>query len=354
MANVRRFFPGGNTSAGFVSYHDNIIDLDRNMLYILKGMPGGGKSSLMREIGENAVKEGYNVEFHHCPSDPNSIDGIVIADLKVGIVDGTAPHIIDPIHPGLIDKIVDLSQFIDSQLLKLYKTELFEAKQINKNAYRRAFNLFRSSRPIYDEIESSNKAKVDFNGVNKLTKNAIERIFSNEPIITNISGIKVRHLFSAAYTPEGFVDYTSTIIDGVKDRYYLKGELGTGKTTFLKRIAEEAIIRNYHIEIMYNPLVPDKVDSLFIKELNTIISTTKETKNYIYTTIDLDEYFDDDGANKEDYNLLNSLVEKGIEGLAGAKEAHFLMESVYKKCIDYNGVNDIKKKLWEEIQEYKG
>lgn len=92
MANIRRFFPGGNTSSGFYSYHDNIIDLDRNMLYILKGMPGGGKSSLMREIGENAAKEGYNVEFHHCPSDPNSIDGIVIKELKIALVDGTAPH----------------------------------------------------------------------------------------------------------------------------------------------------------------------------------------------------------------------------------------------------------------------
>lgn len=353
MSNIRRIFPGGNTSSGFFSYHDNIIDKDRNMLYILKGMPGGGKSSLMKELGDNAVKLGLNVEFHHCPSDPNSIDGIVINELKIGIVDGTAPHIIDPVYPGLIDKIIDLGQFIESDGLKLYKSEQFDAKQRNKDSYRRAFNFLKSSKFIYDEIEANNTANVDFKSINKLTRNAIERIFSSESVNNNISGFEVRHLFSSAYTPEGLVDYTSTIIDGVKDRYYLNGDIGTGKTTFLNRIAEQARIRNFHIEIYHNPLVPIKIDSLYIKELNTIISSTKETKNYIYTTIDLDEYFDGEGINIDDYQLMNSLIEKGIAALSGAKENHGILESIYKKCINYKGVNEVKRKLWEEIQDYR-
>ena len=64
MANVRRIFPGGNTAEGFYSFHDNIIGSDRNMLYILKGMSGGGKSSMMKEIGKRAYEKGYSVELH--------------------------------------------------------------------------------------------------------------------------------------------------------------------------------------------------------------------------------------------------------------------------------------------------
>ena len=82
----------------------------------------------MRDIGNKAIQSGYNVEFHHCPSDPNSIDGVVIDELRIGIVDGTAPHIIDPKFPGLTDMIVNLGQFIDVELLKLYKSEIFAAK----------------------------------------------------------------------------------------------------------------------------------------------------------------------------------------------------------------------------------
>lgn len=92
MSKIRRVFPGGNTSQGFYSLHDNIIGLDRNMLYILKGMPGGGKSSLMNNIAERMLEEGFSIEYHHCPSDPESIDGILIQELNIAIVDGTPPH----------------------------------------------------------------------------------------------------------------------------------------------------------------------------------------------------------------------------------------------------------------------
>lgn len=92
MSKIRRMFPGGNTAKGFVSFHDNIISENRNKLYILKGMPGGGKSSLMKDIAERMLEAGYSIEYHHCPSDPKSVDGIVIEELKVAIVDGTPPH----------------------------------------------------------------------------------------------------------------------------------------------------------------------------------------------------------------------------------------------------------------------
>lgn len=353
MGNIRRIFPGGNTSVGFFSYHDNIIDIDRNMLYILKGMPGGGKSTMMKDIGNKAIQKGYNVEFHHCPSDPDSIDGVVIEELNIGLVDGTPPHAVDPLFPGLTDKIINLADLIDTELLKLYKSEIFAAKEENKAAYRRAFNYFKSSRPIFDEIDENNKTKVDFKGINRLTKSVIDRIFSKKARTSNITGFKKRHLFTSSYTPDGFVDYTPTIIDGIKDRYYLSGEIGTGKSTFLNRIADEAILRNYHIEIFHNPLIPSKVDSLYIKELDTIISTSKGIKNYIYTTIDLDEYVRGEIDYFEDYQLFDTLVNRGVDSLKDAKEAHGKLENIYKKCINYKGIDKIKEKIWEEIITYE-
>lgn len=250
-----------------------------------------------------------------------------------------------------MDTIVDLGKYVDRGLLSLYKDEIISAKSNNKQAYRRAFNFFKSSRFIYDEIEAANKEYVDFEGINNLTKTAIERIFTKEVHKNKLDGFKERHLFSAAYTPEGVVDYTSSIIDGVKDRYFLNGNIGTGKTTFLKRIAEEARLRNLHVELFHNPMNPHKLDSLIIKELNTIISTTKETKNYIFTTIDLDEYFDSGNTGDEDFILYNSLIDKGIEALKGAKENHGILESIYKKCINYRGITGEKDFLWKEIME---
>ncbi|WP_026476232.1 ATPase [Alkaliphilus transvaalensis] len=90
---IKRLFPGGNTSVGFFSYYQYVIDLkEANRLYLLKGGPGVGKSSLMKKIGHEMVERGYDIEFHHCSAGPEGVDAVVIPALKVAIIDGTSPH----------------------------------------------------------------------------------------------------------------------------------------------------------------------------------------------------------------------------------------------------------------------
>ena len=88
---IKRIFPGGNTAQGFYSFYESVLQgMDR--IFIIKGGPGTGKSSLMRRIGLAMADRGYNVEFLCCSSDNDSLDGIIISELKLAMVDGTAPH----------------------------------------------------------------------------------------------------------------------------------------------------------------------------------------------------------------------------------------------------------------------
>lgn len=90
---IRHLFPGGNTSLGFFSYYSNIITQEEaDRLIIIKGGPGVGKSTFMKKVGEAMLDKGYDVEFLHCSSDNNSLDGIKIPDLRIAFIDGTAPH----------------------------------------------------------------------------------------------------------------------------------------------------------------------------------------------------------------------------------------------------------------------
>ncbi|SMB80517.1 hypothetical protein SAMN00017405_0894 [Desulfonispora thiosulfatigenes DSM 11270] len=43
-------------------------------------------------IGKEMASRGYELEYNHCSSDFNSIDGVVIKDLEIGLADGTAPQ----------------------------------------------------------------------------------------------------------------------------------------------------------------------------------------------------------------------------------------------------------------------
>ena len=73
----RHYFPGGNTSKGFYSFYRYILSQDdAKRILCLKGGPGTGKSSLMKKVGDYFFNKGYTIEYHHCSSDNNSLDGI--------------------------------------------------------------------------------------------------------------------------------------------------------------------------------------------------------------------------------------------------------------------------------------
>lgn len=349
MAKIRKMFTGGNTSKGFYSLHNNIISEDRNKLYILKGMPGGGKSSMMKDLGAKIFEKGYDIEFHHCPSDATSIDALVVEDLGVCILDGTPPHSMDPLYPGLTDETVDLARFIDGDKLKDKREDIIKAKRGNKNAYRKAFNYFRAAGNIYTEIEEANALLIDTEGVNKAFMGLMEKIFLKEPIYINSNIFKNRHLFSNANTPSGFVDYTDTIIEGVEDVYYISGDIGVGVSRLMTAICEKVSIMNYNVEIYHNSMMPDRIESVYIRNIDTMVTSNKCGIKYDRDYIDLNKYMNLEKINKDDYQVYDMLVKKGIDSLDGAKENHFILEKAYRPSIDYTGVDDVKARIWDEI-----
>lgn len=96
-----RFFLGANSPGGFYSLYDQLIDpAQAEEIYILKGGPGCGKSSLMHRVAEAVEAHGLSVEYIDCSGDPDSLDAIVIPQLKTALVDGTAPHVVEPDFPA--------------------------------------------------------------------------------------------------------------------------------------------------------------------------------------------------------------------------------------------------------------
>ena len=51
---IIRYFAGGNTARGFCSLFDSSLE-GLNRIFILKGGPGTGKSSLMKDVGKRLV-----------------------------------------------------------------------------------------------------------------------------------------------------------------------------------------------------------------------------------------------------------------------------------------------------------
>lgn len=346
---VRRFFPGGNTSSGFYSYYDYIIEKDANRIFIIKGGPGVGKSSMMKDIAEEMLKRGYDVEYHHCSSDDHSVDGIVITDLNVAIIDGTAPHIIDPRNPGAVDEIVNLGDFWDIEKILSHKIEIIKTNQEVGKLFNRAYKYFASARSIYTDIEERFSEAMDFGRVNELTHKSIKEIFKKVSI-SKTAG-KARHLFGSAYTPSGWIDFTEHILMDTKKVYYIKGDHGTGKSTFLKRIFNEAIARGLNVEVLHTPLIPEKIETVYIKDLNvglTISDQFKEKNQQIYNlnsylnTADLGKY---DTILNEDKKIMNLLINTGLDNIKKAKQLHDVLEGYYIENMNFTEINKVKENI---------
>ena len=118
-AKYQKFFLGANSCKGFESHFSDCYDArDGWCAYIIKGGPGTGKSSFMRHFASHAIQKGEEVILCPCSSDPESLDGVILPRKKTVLLDGTAPHVVEPSFPGVCEEIINLGEFWDAEKLK--------------------------------------------------------------------------------------------------------------------------------------------------------------------------------------------------------------------------------------------
>ncbi|HEX6923538.1 MAG TPA: hypothetical protein VF149_06905, partial [Bacillales bacterium] len=212
MSQIKNYYAGSNSSQGFYSLYDEALKgLDQ--LYILKGGPGTGKSTLIRQVGETLAEKGWTIEFLHCSSDNGSLDGVIVPSLKVGIVDGTAPHIVDPKYPGAVDRIVNLGDYRNDSLLLQHKEEIKKLTDSIAESFTNAYTTFAEAKSAHDDLEDIYLGAMDFQKADQVTANLIEKIFPDT--LESDSNPVSKHLFFGAATPKGPVDYIDNLTDGL-------------------------------------------------------------------------------------------------------------------------------------------
>ncbi|MFA6808983.1 MAG: ATPase, partial [Eubacteriales bacterium] len=342
---IKKVFPGGNTSRGFYSYYDYMLEKGTNRIFVIKGGPGVGKSTLMKKIGNKMVELGYNTEFHYCSSDNNSLDGIVISQLGIVMVDGTAPHIVDPKYPGGVDEIINMGEFWDTEKMEENKEKIIASTTEVGRLFAKAYRFFAAARLIAENITLVHiQIRENYGVVNE--KKLLEKNIFSELGESKILGNK-RHLFGSAYTPEGLVDLAESILGEIGKVYFVEGELGAGKSELLEKIAELAIEKGSDVEIYHTPLIPEKIETIIIEKIGVGITVSKKFEDICYQKINLNKYLNRSilaTYNEElsiDKELMDSLIQKGIEFIKKAKLEHDVLENYYVPNMDFKKTEDI-------------
>ncbi|WP_240338304.1 PRK06851 family protein [Peribacillus alkalitolerans] len=359
MGKVLHYFASGNTAHGFQSLFDsNLAGLEH--IYILIGGPGTGKSTMMKKIGNLFEEQGQDVEYLHCSADPHSLDGVLIRGLSLGIVDGTVPHVLEPIAPGAIEQYVNLGKAWDSSILKENKEEIIEMNSQIAQLYQEGYAAFREALAIHDDWEKIFIAHLDFNKMNDMTEELKEELFGSHHMDKEST---VKHRFLGAATPYGAVDHVPNLTEEITRRYFIKGRPGSGKSTMLKKFAAEAEYRGLNVEVYHCGFDHNSLDMIIVRELGFAIFDSTAPHEYFPnrdgdSIVDVYERAIEPGTDERYSDELKTIssayknkMQEATAYLHQAKSLHDKIEKIYFTAMDFTVVDEIYNELLQEIEQ---
>lgn len=331
MQKEKRFFASANTEKGFVSYFGEIFSvLDR--VFILKGGPGTGKSHFIRGVADRAEKEGCDVEYFYCSSDPLSLDGIIIKDLRAAVIDGTAPHTYDPVYPGIRDTIINLGDNWSREILLENKKNITDIINKKEQIYGNIYNYLSAAGRIESEMSLCNKRAVKYD---KLIS-AVARIGKGWK--EGKGFVKERRLIEGM-TQTGHIVY-DTFHCMAENRYEIRDRYGVG-TVFIEEIMK--IAEQKKLKCVYSSGVVDlnSFRGIYLPEVScsfvigdNVVSDKKQINMERF--VDLDYIKQNKQKNRFAKRCLSSLYEGVQKGFDEIYELHSRLEGCYIQAMDFS------------------
>ena len=343
----KHMFAGANTPEGFCNNFEHILPFDTAQKTIcLKGGSGTGKSTFMKKTANFFKEKGHTVEYIHCSNDAESLDAVVIKDLGISVLDGTAPHVRDPIAPIAIDKILNFADFIDESSIKKHKEELRGLLQQKNQFFDKGYNYLNAAYKVY--LNNSYIYNMSLSRA-KLNKKILELTDIFKFAAPKEKQAKNRKLFASAISPDGLKNYINTVID-TKNVYILEGHNGTGTDILLSKIQSEANLRGLDTESFYCSLNPNKPEHLIIPKLDTSFVTSNsyhkiELQNA--QTINFNHFTDNNLLSsfeeelKYNYKIFDELLQKAMDTMAASKTIHDKIEKIYIAAMDFTKLDEI-------------
>lgn len=339
LAVTRHFFPGGNTADGFVGFLNKLPALSA-VTYVIKGAPGVGKSTLMRAVGALLSQAGEEVDCYHCSGDPASLDAVFARGRRLLILDGTAPHVVDPVVVGARDRLLDMTACLDIEALAPRRAEI-EALQSEISAhYARAYHYLKGAEEIIKATGEIYERLIDATA----WRAVIETLLALLP--AQACPPAPSALFAQAITHKGVVSFLSDALSGTV--YALDAPFGYPVGRALSELSAEGERRGLGGTRYMDPLNADRIAHL---SFGSVTFTTAADQDARLVPLP----YDRQGAQKYSQTLAfhraahDLLINQAIDALASAKTLHDTLERVYMDAMDYDRLAALRQKLYTEL-----
>ncbi len=248
------FFMSTLGSAGYVSYYDSNFGGLKTAVRLF-GYPGQLAEQLVETIQKEAEKRGCVCEIIHQFLSGRP-EGIILPEKNAGLVN---------IPCYLLGEENVLAVLEDERIAQV-KKELSEAETCMKEA-----------KKIHDEWEKIYVANMDFGAADSLAEEMCKRIVGAQK---GAESAKVTDRFLGAATADGSVDQIENITQNLPKRFFIKGRPGTGKSTFLRKIAQAASAAGFCAEQYHCSFDPKSLDMVVVRGLGVCLFDSTAPHEY--------------------------------------------------------------------------
>lgn len=343
---LNEYFAATNGFEGFRSYfHDIFNPKNYDTIYILKGGPGTGKSSIMRYLASSLNDKCESIDLIYCSSDVKSLDGIVIKEKNknIAIIDGTAPHMTDPKYPGASEKIVNLGECWNEKALKTQRKNIIQITESKECAYKSAYHYLKICKMIDQRIEEIIEKLFVYDCIEK-----IKELIPDE----SSTSFKTEDKFIEAFGNGGFYR-----VNGMKGKktYSVVGIYGS-EFIFYRYLID--FLQKKKISYLRYPSVLKNGESIgvFITETQTEIINLTGSVPYENNIIDTSRFLNQTELSKEKNRLeflwreREIMLWNSVSEFKSASNYHFELEKIYTSAMNFNKIDKVKEKLLSQAK----
>lgn len=331
---MKKYFCLANTAEGFVNLtSENVKEITK--IYSIKSNIKASIDALMRKVGGFYEKLDIDVEYIVSPIDLGLYSGVIIR--KAGIA------------------AIDIDLYPDGKTVVLDKCVAgAEENDIINNLLHKMHEEYKKAKQIHDDWEKIYIQNMNMERLNKFSAETIEFLLNDKKVDKKSKSVK---RFFGASAPGGSVNYINLLTREIKSRYFIKGRPGTGKSTFLKKLAKEAEKRGFDTEIYCCSFDPGSLDMVIVRELDfCVFDSTAPHELFPMNENDyILDFYEESGLNGVDEKYSKELeiisdkysdaIKSGVEYLAQAAKIHTIRERILSAAIDYAKIDEISKMI---------